>query len=636
MRCFPERRFPVCGRRLLSVPVLLLASLSPIVGFATAALADATIVMNTLAPFNEGISGNDDLSDLKRIYQSANSPAEQALEQFNQVIADTGMKRARLLQSDVYCDLDSTETVFGYIQDNVFHPGDCYPLRWHLDWALDHGLTPHVAVASFMPASMVPYGEGEDWASQNPAALARYVKYMQLLVRYIATTSFNRGASSVIFEVSNELDIADSVPENFNAENPSPSLFALKPLGPWGRWLWWAKPGRFVLNQWPPYQTHLLSNAEDETMAYPYRADARRLSRQLLPVQKIVSDAIKAVSKKFSDDGLYSGKTLEIVGPAFAGLSFTTYHLDTPPSPTMEEQFLDQTFNPLAVHYGAQFNARLDRFSFHYYGSTDGTAGFAAFDNIVDTINAKLQALKQNDATMPDVKLFISEWGPTIDEGTDINISHKGAAWAAAFLSEAVRKKIALGSYLIISDGQGAGASLFGQASLLHKQDNGQDANGHDLPPTYYPKPVANLFTMYNKMSGLRRQASLSPGGSGSHLNTFATWDAGSSTANIMIYNYDPSRVFGTNTSTDTPEGISLEVDNLPFSDGSVVTIERYAIDADTSNLATFYSNPAHPSPNLQRILLQRTITNGKLVLTGDALKLGVLLYRVLPPGVAP
>ncbi|WP_454648522.1 hypothetical protein [Bradyrhizobium liaoningense] len=600
-------------------------------------MADASIVVNTLVPFNEGISGNDDLGDLKRLYQGANSPSEQALEQFNQIIADTGLKRARLLQSDVYCDLDESGTVFGYIDSSsVFHAGDCYPLRWHLDWALSHGLTPHVAVASFMPASMVTYGEGESWASQSPAVLARYENYMKALIRYVATTSFDGGATNVIFEVSNELDIADSEPENFNPNAPDPSLFSLKPLGPWGRWLWWPKRSRYVLDQWPPYQAHLLSNAEDVTMAYPYRADVRRLSRQVLPVQKIVSDAINAVRQDFADHGLYSGKMLELAGPAFAGLSFTAYHLDTPPSPTMEEQFLDQTFNPLAVHYGSQFNAKLDRFSFHFYGSTGGAAGFAEFDRIVDTVNAKLQSLKQNNAAMPDVKLFISEWGPTFDETTDINVSHKGAAWAAAFLREALRKKISLGSYLIISDGQGGGGAFYGQASLLHKHDNGKDANGQDLPATYYPKPVANLFAMYNKMSGQRRQATLSPGGSGSNLGTFATWDAASSIANIMVYNYDPSSVFGSNTSTETAEGISLEVDNLPFSDNSVVTIERYTIDETSSNLSAFFSNPTHPSPNLQRSLLQRTINNGKLVLTGDQLKLGVLLYRVLPPGVTP
>ncbi len=600
----------------------------------TPSFASASIVVDTLVPFNEGISGNDDLGDLKRIYQSANSPAEQAFDQFDKVIADTGMKRARLLQSDVYCDLDQTGNVFGYADSQGFHAGDCYPLAWHIEWALSRGLSPHVAIASYMPKSMVQYGPGETWASQNPAALARYQKYVRSLVRYVATKAFDGGASSVIFEVSNELDIADSEPENFNRTDPS--TYTLKPLGPWGNWLWWIDPNRYVLHQWPPFQTHLLSGAEDRTLAYPYRQDARRLGRQLLPVQKIVSDAVDDVRNQLSGVSAYSGRTLEIAGPALTGLTFLSYPLDTPPSPTLEEEYLEQTFNPLAGAYAPQFNAHLNRFSFHYYGSTDGIAGFATFDQMVDKINAKLQGLKRNNAAMPGVTLFVSEWGPAVDESTDVNYSHKGAAWTAAFLPEAVRKKISLGSYLIIGDGQGGAPSLLGQASLLHKHSHGKDANGQDLPADYYPKPVANLFAMYNKMSGQRRQATLSPGGSSSNLKTFATWDSASSTANIMVYNYDPTRVFGNNTSMEAPEGISLEVDNLPFSDGSTVTIERYLIDANTSNLAKFYSDPAHPDPNLQRILLQRTISHGKLVLTGDALGLGVVLYRVLPPTFGP
>ncbi|WP_212453438.1 hypothetical protein [Bradyrhizobium japonicum] len=327
--------------------------------------------------------------------------------------------------------------------DGVFHPGDCQPLAWHLEWALGRGLSPHVAVAAFMPPRLVQYGPGESWDANGPAP-ALFQKYANVLVRYIAKKSLDGGASSVIFEVSNEADIADSAPENWSDTNPS--AYTLKPLGSWGRWLWWIDPAKYVLNQWPPLQSHTMSNAEDPTLSYPYQLDARRLPRQLLPVQKVFSQAI-------------------------------------------------------------------------------------------------------------------------------VNIRNELAA--------------------------------------------------------------ANLFKMYDKMSGQRVQAALT-GGAGSHLNAFATWDGANSTANIMVYNYDPTRVFGNNVSTETPEGISLEVDNLPFSDGSTVTIERYLIDANTSNLAKFYSDPTHPDPNLQRILLQRTINGGKLVLTGDALGLGVVLYRILPPTVVP
>ena len=137
---------------------------------------------------------------------------------------------------------------------------------------------------------------------------------------------------------------------------------------------------------------------------------------------------------------------------------------------------------------------------------------------------------------------------------------------------------------------------------------------------------------MYNKMSGQRVQAALT-GGSGSHLNAFATWDSSSSTANIMLYNYDATRVFGTNTTAETPEAFSLDVDNLPFVNGPV-TVERYLIDATHSNLALFLVDANHSS-ELQKTTLTGTVINGKLTLS-DTLGLGVSLYRVLPSVVGP
>lgn len=621
MQCFPDRRRAVARRcyRLASISLLLL---SLHLGSSTASRAQTSITVDTQLPYNVGISGNDDLGDLKRLFQAANMPSEQALNQFDQVIADTGLNRTRLLQSDIYCDLDQTGTVFGYTQDGVFHAGDCYPLAWHLQWALEHRLTPHVAVASYMPPSLAAANvSGESWGN---AAQARFKAYAEALVRYVVLKSFNGGAASVIFEVGNELDIADSTPENFNYTDAS--VYTLKPLGPWGRWLWWMDPQNYVLHQWEPLQTHTLSNAEDRSLSYPYRLDARRLSRALLPVQKIFSDAIAKIRSELAGNFAYRGRTIDIAGPAFTGLSFKYYPLDVPPSPTLEEQFLEQTFNPLATPYAGKFYAGYTApgrysFSFHFYGSTDGTTRFAVFRQEMATIKAKLASLRQQNPAMPDVRLFLSEWGPTIDEATDVNYSHRGAAWTAAFLLEALAQHVALGSYLIISDGQGDTRlpSLLGQASLLYKQMNGEKE------PIYYPKPVANLFRMYNKMSGRRVQAVLSPGGSSSNLGSFATWDG--AIANVIVSNYDPARVFGPNTSTDIGEAFTLIVDNL--CDGQV-TVERYLIDDQTSNLAAFLNGPGRPDPNLQRTATVRTVSGGKLILP-DTLKLGVALYRVLP-----
>jgi hypothetical protein len=133
---------------------------------------------------------------------------------------------------------------------------------------------------------------------------------------------------------------------------------------------------------------------------------------------------------------------------------------------------------------------------------------------------------------------------------------------------------------------------------------------------------------MYNKMAGGRVQATLS-GGTDSHLNAFATWDPSTSTANILVYNYDETRVFGSNTSTETPEPFSLNVDHL--GNGSV-RIERYVIDADNSNLAHFLVNPTYSPELQQKTTVTGTVTGGRLTLSGS-LGLGVALYRVLPSG---
>ena len=526
----------------------MLASISPGIGAVATALADATIVVDASTIVAQSDSG-DDLTTLQNIFQAANAPAEPTIGQFTQIIAELKMKRMRLLQSDIYCDVDAYGN-FGGDQNGAFVPGDCYPLAWHLQWALGNGLSPHVAVAAAMPPSFVQFGTAETW---DGPTLDRYRVYAERLVHYIATTAFDGGAQSVIFEISNELDIADSEPLNWNRTDPS--AYALKPLGPWGRWLWWMKPS-CQLHQWPPLQAYVFPYGDDSGLAYPYGMDIRRLDRQISPVHKIFADKIQAVRIQLSGNPNYAGKTIEIAGPAFAGVSF----LSNSGFPTLEEGFLNQILNSQVA--SGKFNADLNRFSFHYYGSseiyvpTESPAPFASLKLVTDKIKAKLEALGRSD-----IKLFISEWGPTVDEWTDINYSHKGAAWAAAFLTEVVAQKIAMGSYLIVGGGltDPANPSRRGQASLMHKEVS-SDGSIH-----YYPKPVANVFKMFARMTGMRRQATVSPAGSTSNLGAFAASDA--SSASVVVFNYDRALVFHNddNSLPDTPETFTVSLNNLPL-----------------------------------------------------------------------
>jgi hypothetical protein len=382
--------------------------------------AASTIVVDSGTKMSESTSG-DDLATLQNIFQDANAPQDGTIDPMGQIIAYIKMKRMRILAADVYCDLDASGTFGNVPIDASGNPGtvvagDCDLLAEEINWALSNTLAPHVALASSMPLSFVPYGPAETWSADT---LARYKSYASQLVSYVVKKSFdpsapNGGASSVIFEVSNEIDIADPTPLNFYAATPpDPSLFALLPLGAWGRFLWWIDPATYNLQEWPIVDAN----------SYPYSIDLRRLEHGISPLQKIFADQIAAVRNDPQFQATYPGKTLEITGPAFAGVSFHYYPLHA--LPTLEERFLDQMLDPSTdvdpATGVARFNASLDRFSFHFYGDFQNgwdanAAQYTTLKYLTDTIGSKLSAL--GHSAMP---LFVSEWGPSADSTSDIN-----------------------------------------------------------------------------------------------------------------------------------------------------------------------------------------------------------------------
>jgi len=570
-----------------------------------------TIVVDAGTTVIESVNG-DDLSTVQNIFQGANAPQDSTIDPMRQLIADLKMKRLRLLSADVYCDLDANGA-FGNVPTDASGnpgavvPGDCALLAQEIDWALSTGLAPHVAVANFLPVSFARAGSAETWSQET---LARYTSYARQLVAYVVRKSFdptapNGGAKSIIFEVGNEIDIADPEPANFFTANPpDPALFTLLPLGPWGRFLWWVDPATYNLGEWPVVDAN----------SYPYSIDPRRLAHGIAPVQKIFADQIDAIRNDPNFHVTYPGRTIEIAGPAFSSVSFHYYPLHG--LPTLEERFLDQMLDPNtnvdpATGRG-RFNAPLDRYSFHFYGDFQNgwdpqVPQYTTLKYLTDTIHSKLSALGRGG--MP---FFLSEWGPSAGTTTDINYSHKGAAWAAAFLSEAVKDKISAGSFLIMNDAIGSDPGILGMASLMHKVI---DSDGKAY---YYPKPPANVFKMLATMTGTRRStmipASLT-------LGAFAASDADS--AGVIVTNYNSAF-------TDTPETFSVELKNLPFNGD--VTVRRYLIDANTSNLEAFLLQPSRPDPGLQMVEQFSTqVQNGQMVLPARTLGLGVTFWRVGP-----
>ena len=593
------------------------------------ALAATSIVVDAAAPKLTLGEGDDDLATLQSLFQSANMPAEPlAPGPLNQVMKDLKMKRMRLLLEDIYCDVNQQTGEFGTNFNGTFTAGDCNPLGWRLQQALDNGVSPHVAVAAFMPPSFAPLTQNnrgaETWSTETQN---KYKDYARKLVRYIVTKSFDGGAPSVVFEISNEMDIADSAPENFVNDPAQSGQFALKPLGPWGRWLWWIDSDSYLLHQWLPYQAQSYPYP-DYGLAYPYGGDMRRLDKGISPVHKIFSDAVESVRQEINNDPIlsvkYAGKTIEMDGPALAAITF----LFNPGLgiPTMEEAFLDQILNPVAtLNSGtdkARFNSSLDRFSFHYYGTSDGAAPFSMLRQIVAAAKAKLGALGKSN-----VKLFVSEWGPAaldLNSPLDVNYSHKGAAWSAAFLVEAVALKISMGSFLLLGDyvTDPNIPPMLNQASLLHKRVD-YDGSVH-----YYPKAATNVFKMFARMTGERRPVTLSTTGTNSNLGAFATSDPQGGSADIVVFNYNHPLVFQNDNGSlpDTPEEFTVRFDNLP--DGQV-KVERYLVDADTSNLKAFLIDYDH-NPDLYAVeTMYLQVNNGQLTLPSTQLKLGVTHWRI-------
>lgn len=599
------------------------------------AAADAAISIDAGSIFQQ--NGGDVLRTLKNIFQSGNAPGnvsgyhDPLADQMLPLMADIGVKRARLLLVDEYCDIDANGS-FGGTSSGSFVANECFPLDWQLDWLIRANLSPHMAIASHMPGSFVKFGEAETWGDRqinpddpnSPKIIDHYKAYAKGLVRHIADKMFKAGAQSAIFEVSNEIDIAADYP------TCSGSSCTLRSLGPWGRWLWWINPGSYDIGGYS--QVYTIAQENTARFGFPYNGDVRRLSHDLLPVQKIVSDEIASINSQ----NLYSGKTIEIAGPAMAGWNLSVRPQGTLPS--LEEQFIEQTFNA-----SGPFHANLDRFSFHYYGSiealrtgstaqicnTDVTDPFNLFEQMITAYKTKLSA-----ANMSNVPLFLSEWGATACDSGDVNISHKGAAWVAAFLPEALAQGVTMGSFLTIEDrlvyGGPAATSLIGGASLLHTYG---DASSY----TFLPKPPMNVFKMYSLMSGLRNQVTVAPAGSSSHLNAFVTSDQNSTS--VMVYNFDPYLVFNNdaNARTDTAENFSISVSNMFKTVGysGSVKVERYLVDANHSNLAYFLqhqSDTPGPDPSLQKLPdATATVVNGTLQLASQSLGLGVMLYRITP-----
>ena len=131
-----------------------------------------------------------------------------------------------------------------------------------------------------------------------------------------------------------------------------------------------------------------------------------------------------------------------------------------------------------------------------------------------------------------------------------------------------------------------------------------------------YPKAIANAFSMVDRMRGTRKSAAVNA----AKPDLYALASSDSSAASLIVANYNYVGSYSSKTVLDATksETVTVAFNNLPFS--GPVTVDRYVIDAQTSNLNYWVATGKIP-PSVQATRLQKVesfsanSTGGKLTL---------------------
>jgi hypothetical protein len=250
----------------------------------------------------------------------------------------------------------------------------------------------------------------------------------------------------------------------------------------------------------------------------------------------------------------------------------------------------------------AALGIRLDVVSLHIYGGE------------VNDLAKYAQSIRKTliESGNPKAEIWVTEWGAS-DLGDSyfgaINGSHEGAAWAISFLLQALKGTVTGGAFLEVRDNQGHDTA--GTNSNMH----GASWN-HVEDSVEYPKAISNAFTMVDRLKGTRKLATTAA--AKPNLLGLASSDSHSASLVVANYNYDFDYAHKTFSDRTSSEAVTVAFQNLPFS--GPVTVERYLIDAQTSNLDHWIAEGKTP-PSVQATQLQRvetftmTSTNGALIL---------------------
>jgi hypothetical protein len=261
-----------------------------------------------------------------------------------------------------------------------------------------------------------------------------------------------------------------------------------------------------------------------------------------------------------------------------------------------------QMWQTQIVQKYAKQNIRLDVVSLHQYGGESAT------------IATNAQAIRQalNASGMSNTEIWVTEWGPSSSEVGQlgaINASHVGGAWAVTFLLQALKGTITGGSYLEVRDNHGhdtvGSDSDMMLASWNHRQNNEE-----------YPKAIANVFSMVSRMSGTRKMATVTT----NKPNLYALASSDSSSASLIVSNFSYASSWATKKAIDnsTAQTVTAGFKGLPFN--GAVTVDRYLVDATTSNLTHWFfagkTPPSVSATQLQKVeSFSATASGGTVIL---------------------
>jgi hypothetical protein len=246
-----------------------------------------------------------------------------------------------------------------------------------------------------------------------------------------------------------------------------------------------------------------------------------------------------------------------------------------------------QVFHSQTIQQYAVQGIRFDVISLHTYGGDGGD-----WIKYAQSIRQALIA-----SGHPQAEIWVTEWGASSSEDSyfgAINGSHQGAAWGIRFLLQALKGTVTGGSFLEVRDNQGhdtagVNSNMYG-ASWNHVHNSVE-----------YPKPIANAFSMVDRMRGTRKSAAVSA----AKPNLYALASADAQSASLIVANYNylfdwTNKKYSDLTADET---VTAGFENLPFT--GPVTIDRYVIDSRTSNLDYWFAAGETP-PSVQATQLQK------------------------------